>query len=198
MRAQKPTAACWWHKAPKAAHKPSSKLIHGQPAPAPRSSLAVELQQCCFYFPRCDFRQCLFATERVLKQQKKKPTHRQHCFSAALLAACWPPVNTIRSSGGCKGHVRGAQLHRLQRERQKPRQVWAKDCLEVSLLQALLLSQGPSSLSAFQHCTATLRSPVPFFQCSMKKHILFKLFSLHLLAYAGHMTYNNLSRPLDI
>lgn len=48
--------------------------------------------------------------------------------------------------------------------------------------------------TALPHCAHQFHSS----SAPWKKHILFKLFSLHLLAYAGHMTYNNLSRPLDI
>lgn len=65
---------------------------------------------------------CLFLTERVLQQQK---TPRRLCFSAALLMTRWPPVNTKRSKGGYKGHVRRTQLPGLQRETQKHCQIMA-------------------------------------------------------------------------
>lgn len=62
---------------------------------------------------------CLFLTERVLMQQKHPDS------SAFLFMTCWPPVNTIRSKGGHKGHVRRTQLHQLQREMQNHWQITA-------------------------------------------------------------------------
>lgn len=66
---------------------------------------------------------CLFVTEKVLKQQKKP---RQLCFSAPFLMTCWPPVHTIRSKGGYKGHVRGTQFPDFKEKCKNTGRLWLK------------------------------------------------------------------------
>lgn len=152
--------------------KPHGRPGLSGPTNAPRRGAPALL----FPFPSPRF----LSAERVLKQQKKPL--RRLCFSAALLMARRPPASTIRSRGGCKGHVRGAQLPRLQREMQNhgfwPRIAWSFPGYTA------LISQGPCTpLSIAAPLCSSL---VPLFYCSMKKNNK----KLHIYIYIYIFNYS--------
>lgn len=67
--------------------------------------------QCCHLpVPPCLLRQNAGMPVCNRKGLKTTKSPRQLCFSAALLMTRWPPVNTMRSKGGYKGHVTRTQL----------------------------------------------------------------------------------------
>lgn len=109
-------------------HGSQEQLGGTEPAPwrataKPEVGTAGVPRPCPFPFPPCLFRQSAGMPASIRKGLNKQKNPRQLCFSAALLMTRWPPVNTIKSKGGYKGHVGRTQLPRLQREMQNHWQI---------------------------------------------------------------------------
>lgn len=154
--------------------KPGDGIPHGAVCLKPGHHEQVlpgdgsDTQHCCSPSPPCRLRQSAGMPVSNRKGLKTTKNPRQLCFSAALLMARWPPVNTKRSKGGYKGHVRRTQLPGLQREMQKYWQIWLK--IACGFPGDTYHSHPCVNLAPAHESALQLRSAAPLrhFQHSMK------------------------------